>query len=158
MIPLKSENPLSSFPAINVLLIVVNFLVFLYELSLSPRAGNRLIYEFGLIPARIDMLIEPTRHAHAGLGSALIPIFTCMFLHAGWLHILGNMLFLWVFGASVEGRLGPWKYLAIYFAASWGPIVLEELKFPRSTSALVASLIPAFRASLISPLEALRAE
>jgi membrane associated rhomboid family serine protease len=125
VIPLKSENPLSSFPAINVLLIVVNFLVFLYELSLSPRAGNRLIYEFGLIPARIDMLIEPTRHAHAGLGSALIPIFTCMFLHAGWLHLLGNMLFLWVFGGSVEDRLGHFAYLIFYLFCGLGAGVVH---------------------------------
>ena len=108
MIPLKSDNPLLTFPVMNVLLIVTNVLVFLYELSLSPRAGNRLIFEFGLIPARFDTLIEPTRHAHGALGATVLPLLTCMFLHAGWLHLLGNMLFLWVFGGSVEDilRLG----------------------------------------------------
>jgi membrane associated rhomboid family serine protease len=134
MIPLKSDNPRSSFPAMTVLLIVANFLVFLYELSLSPRAGNRLIYEFGLIPARLDMLIEPTRHAHAGLIPAVLPMLTCMFLHAGWLHLLGNVLFLWVFGGSVEDRLGHFAYLifylfcglgagAVHIAFNWGSTV-----------------------------------
>jgi membrane associated rhomboid family serine protease len=123
VIPLKSDNPLLTFPVMTILLIITNTLVFLYELSLSPRAGNRLIYEFGLIPARIDMLFDPTLHvhvAHAAAGSAFLPIFTSMFLHAGWLHLLGNMLFLWVFGGSVEDRMGHVAYLLFYLFCGLG--------------------------------------
>ena len=121
MIPLKSDNPLSSFPVMNVLLILSNIFVFLYELSLSPRAGNRLVYQFGLIPARLGMAIEPTPHAHAvALVPAVITLFTCMFLHAGWLHLLGNMLFLWVFGGSVEDRLGHFGYVVFYLVCGLG--------------------------------------
>jgi membrane associated rhomboid family serine protease len=120
LIPLRSDNPLATFPFINVLLIVANALVFLYELSLSPRAGNRLIFEFGLIPARFGMLIGPTQHAHATLGAAVIPVLTSMFLHAGWMHLLGNMLFLWVFGGSVEDRMGHFAYLVFYLVCGLG--------------------------------------
>ncbi len=125
MIPLKSDIPLLTFPVMNVLLIVTNVLAFLYELSLSPRAGNRLIFEFGLIPARFDMLIEPTRHAHAALGPTILPLLTCMFLHAGWLHLLGNMLFLWVFGGSVEDRMGHFAYLVFYLVCGLGAGVVH---------------------------------
>jgi membrane associated rhomboid family serine protease len=103
-----------------VLLIILNVLVFLYELSLSPRAGNHLIFEFGLIPARFGVLIDPTHHAHATLGAAVIPVLTSMFLHAGWMHLLGNMLFLWVFGGSVEDRMGHFAYLVFYLVCGLG--------------------------------------
>jgi membrane associated rhomboid family serine protease len=128
VIPLKSDNPLLTFPVMTILLIITNTLVFLYELSLSPRAGNRLIFEFGLIPARIDMLFDPTLHAHvphAALGSAVLPIFTSMFLHAGWLHLLGNMLFLWVFGGSVEDRMGHVAYVVFYMFCGLGAGVVH---------------------------------
>ncbi|MGB6544143.1 MAG: rhomboid family intramembrane serine protease [Candidatus Acidiferrales bacterium] len=123
MIPLKSDNPRASFPAMNVLLIATNAAIFLYELSLPPRAGNRLIYEFGLVPARLNILMEPTRHMHAAHGTieaAVLPLLTCMFLHAGWLHLLGNMLFLWVFGGSVEDRMGHIGYLVFYLVCGLG--------------------------------------
>jgi membrane associated rhomboid family serine protease len=123
VIPLKSDNPLASFPVVNVLLIVVNFLVFFYELSLSPRAGDQLVYQYGLIPARLAAVMGPTSHAHAAhvaLGPVVLPLLTCMFLHAGWLHILGNMLFLWVFGGSVEDRIGHFGYLVFYLVCGVG--------------------------------------
>jgi membrane associated rhomboid family serine protease len=128
VIPLKSDNPLLTFPVMTVLLIMANTLAFLYELSLSPRAGNRLIYEFGLIPARIDLLIDPALHVHVGhtgLGPALLTLFTCMFLHAGWLHLLGNMLFLWVFGGGVEDRMGHFAYLIFYLFCGLGAGVVH---------------------------------
>jgi len=120
LIPLKSDNLLATFPVMNVLLIITNVLVFLYEISLSPRADNRLIFEFGLIPARFGMLIDPTRHAHPSLAAAVVPVLTAMFLHAGWLHLLGNMLFLWVFGGSVEDRMGHFAFLVFYLVCGFG--------------------------------------
>ena len=123
MIPLKSDNPLASIPGVNVLLIVVNFLVFFYELSLSPRAGNHLIFQYGLIPARFAAVMGPSASAHAAhvaLGPVALPLLTCMFLHAGWLHILGNMLFLWVFGGSVEDRMGHFGYMVFYLVCGVG--------------------------------------
>jgi membrane associated rhomboid family serine protease len=117
MIPLRSETPRRSFPIVNVLLILANIAVFVYQLGLPPRAGNQLVQEFGLVPARVEMALA---HPGAALGPALIPLVTSMFLHGGFLHILGNMLFLWVFGGNVEDNLGHGRYLGFYFICGIG--------------------------------------
>jgi membrane associated rhomboid family serine protease len=117
MIPLRSETPRRSFPIVNVLLILANIAVFAYQLGLPPRAGNQLVQEFGLVPARAETALA---HPGAALGPALIPLVTSMFLHGGFLHILGNMLFLWVFGGNVEDNLGHGRYLGFYFICGIG--------------------------------------
>lgn len=117
MIPLRVDI-FRTRPAIaNGLLILINVLAFLHELSLPPRAGRALVYTFGLIPAREQMLF-----AHHGISfqQAIVPIFTSMFLHGGWLHLLGNMLFLWVFGGAVEEALGHFQYLIFYLICGVG--------------------------------------
>lgn len=117
MIPLRSEIPRRTFPVINILLILANIAVFIYQLSLPPRAGDLLVQQFGLVPLRAERAL-----AHPGpqLGPAFIPLVTSMFLHGGFLHILGNMLFLWVFGGNVEDRLGHFRYLGFYFICGIG--------------------------------------
>jgi membrane associated rhomboid family serine protease len=117
MIPLRSEIKRRTFPVTNILLILVNIAVFIYQLSLPPHAGELLVQQFGLVPLRAERAL-----AHPGpqLGPALVPLVTSMFLHGGFLHILGNMLFLWVFGGNVEDRLGHIKYLGFYFVCGIG--------------------------------------
>jgi membrane associated rhomboid family serine protease len=117
MIPLRSETPRRTFPIVNVLLIVANIVVFAYQLSLPPRAGDLLVRQFGLIPVRAERALA---HPGAQSGPALVPLVTSMFLHGGILHILGNMLFLWVFGGNVEDRLGHLRYLGFYFICGIG--------------------------------------
>lgn len=112
MIPLKDMSPRRSFPLVTILLIIANALVFFYQIGLGPRAADAFINTYGLIPARIQLAL--TGNPHVTLGSALEPLFTCMFLHGGWLHILGNMWFLWIFGGNVEDRLGPLTFLLFY--------------------------------------------
>jgi membrane associated rhomboid family serine protease len=99
MFPVKVTQPSYSRPIVTVLLIAVNMLVFLHEIWLDPYAYNHFVRLYALRPAyfRPENLV------------------THMFLHAGWLHVLGNMLFLWVFGDNVEDILGHWKYLLFYF-------------------------------------------
>lgn len=114
-IPLKDNVRRRTFWVSTLLLISINVLVFLFELSLG-RSLNRFIFLYGIIPARYItpsglILIDP-----AGL---LTSIFTSMFLHGGWLHLIGNMLFLFVFGRSVEDRFGHVKFLVIYFASGY---------------------------------------
>ena len=111
MIPLKAENLRRTVAIVNLLLIAVNIAVFLYQVSLPRRTQASLIADFGVVPARAALAIKnPPRYTAA----AVIPLVTSMFLHGGWLHLLGNMLFLWVFGASVEDRFGHFGYLAFY--------------------------------------------
>jgi membrane associated rhomboid family serine protease len=117
MIPLRSETPRRSVALVNLLLIAANVLVFTYQLSLPPRTGEALVFTFGVIPARADQfLLHPGGH----FGSTLVPLFTSMFLHGGFLHLLGNMLFLWVFGGNVEDRLGHLRYLGFYLLCGLG--------------------------------------
>src|SRR5260221_10572724 len=112
MIPLKVDLQLSRAAIINAFLIMLNVLTFLYEVSLPAKAGQALIYTFGLIPSHTEKLFVP--HG-ATLSQALLPMFTSMFLHGGWMHLLGNMLFLWVFGGAVEDAMGHFQYLIFYF-------------------------------------------
>lgn len=127
MIPLKDMTPRRSLPAVTLLLIVVNVGVFIHQIALGPSAGDLFVRTYGLVPAKIQLALAG-RYA---FSQALIPLFTCMFLHGGFLHILGNMWFLWIFGANVEDRLGSIPYLFFYlvcgivsgvaqFAFSWG--------------------------------------
>jgi membrane associated rhomboid family serine protease len=98
MFPLRDTQPSYSRPVVTVFLIVLNILVFMFEMSLDEYSRNQFIAEYGLIPDRFHT-------------SALI---TSMFLHGGWLHVLGNMWFLWIFGDNIEDILGHGKYLVFY--------------------------------------------
>ena len=124
MIPLKVDLQLTRAAVINVFLIILNVLTFLYEVSLPPRAGQALIYTFGLIPSHTGMLFAP--HG-ATLSQALLPMVTSMFLHGGWMHLLGNMLFLWVFGGAVEDAMGRFQYLIFYFVCGVGSAIAHTI-------------------------------
>jgi len=105
MIPIRDTIPSRSFPIVNTLLIAVNILVFFYELFLGSNLP-RFINYYGLVPASF------TTFEHADFR--IYPLFPFMFLHSGWLHIIGNMLYLYIFGDNVEDRIGHFKYLFFY--------------------------------------------
>jgi len=109
MIPIRDENPTRSFPWMTLLLIAANVAVFVYESSLAEADLVSFITNWGLVPSRF--LANPFSPAQVAT------IFTSMFLHAGWLHVLGNMLYLWIFGNNVEDRLGPVGFLGFYVLA-----------------------------------------
>src|SRR5579862_337943 len=115
MIPLRDDQPTFSTPFVNYFLIILNVLIFLWEYSLgvqSHRALNSFIGEFGVVPQHtIEVL---TGHSYDGLATAIVPLFTSMFLHANIWHVAGNMLFLWIFGDNVEDYIGHFNYLAFY--------------------------------------------
>ncbi len=98
MIPLRSSERTTSPPAVTLGLIAVNLIVFFYEISLPEWQLNRLIRVDGIVPDRFH-------------PSMLV---TSMFLHGGWLHVLGNMWFLWIFGKSIEDLLGHFRFLIFY--------------------------------------------
>ena len=128
MIPVGDRLSTRTIPYVNIGIIVVNFLAFFYELTLNTHAPfggfselDRWFYDWGAVPACIsDSLglkpnVDPRTLTVACEGNrALFTAFTSMFMHAGWLHILGNMLFLWVFGDNVEDALGHVRYLVFY--------------------------------------------
>src|ERR1039458_2872984 len=115
MIPLRDDQPTFSTPFVNYFLIVLNVVVFLWELSVgmqSHRALNSLLVEFRVVSHHT--LAGLTGHSYAGLASADLTLFTSMFLHASFLHVAGNMLFLWIFGDNIEDYIGHFQYLVFY--------------------------------------------
>ena len=135
MVPLSdaSRRPLH-FPIITVLIIVANFVVFWYEL----KGGDAFVFTWAAVPANIMA------------GNGWITIFTSMFMHAGWLHILGNMVFLWAFGPQIEDAMGPFKYLIFYLLGGLVAMVAQIVASPHSTiptlgaSGAIAAVMGAF--------------
>lgn len=96
------------FPYVNAALIITNALIFLYGYSIGNYMDH-FIFRYGLIPANV---FSP--YPDASLTDRVYPFLTSMFLHGGWLHLIGNMLFLYIFGDNVEGRMGHFRYLVFY--------------------------------------------
>jgi membrane associated rhomboid family serine protease len=105
MIPISDQNPTRHTPIVNYLLIAANVIVFLLFLTAGSKQ-EALVYQYALIPANFTTL---------NLGN-ITDIFTSMFMHGGWAHILGNMLYLWIFGDNVEDRMGSIPYLIFYLS------------------------------------------
>lgn len=114
-IPLTDHIRRSTFWISTLALIIANVWAFIFELSRGPEI-DRLVFFFGIIPARY----APPHVFTASLEELVAPLFTSMFLHGGWLHLLSNLLFLFVFGRSVEDRLGHLKFLFLYFVSGLG--------------------------------------
>jgi len=123
MIPLKDINPTRTTPFVNIALILANVLVFLYQLSLPPRAEQHFLMANATIPAHISYYLA----GHAGFQAAFEPLFTSMFLHAGFMHLAGNMLFLWIFGDNVEDYFGHLGYLVFYLVCGMGSGLVHVL-------------------------------
>lgn len=130
MIPLYDTVRTRRFPVINLLLIAANVLVFFYESQLSPSALERFIFTWGMVPARLTS--DP-----AGNWPT---IFTAMFMHGGWFHLLSNMWFLFIFGDNVEARLGGIRYLIFYLLSGVAAVLLQ-------TYLLLTSQVPMIGAS-----------
>jgi rhomboid family protein len=124
MIPLNDNVRRQTFWFSTFALIALNAAVFAYELSLGP-AINQFIVTFGLIPARYTT--PQGAILFTGPAAFLVPVFTSMFIHGGWLHLLGNMLFLFVFGRSNEDRFGHSQFLLLYFVSGFGAASVEIL-------------------------------
>jgi len=115
MIPLRDDQPTFSTPFVNYFLIALNIMVFVWELSVSHQALNSFMVEFGVVPHHTLAVL--TGQSYDSLATAILPLFTSMFLHASFFHVAGNMLFLWIFGDNVEDYLGHFTYLVFYLVS-----------------------------------------
>ncbi len=134
MIPLKDRNPTHRVPVVNIALIVANIAVFLYEVSLGPRI-EQFFLTFGVVPSDI---VESFTSVRFRIG-AVSTFFTSMFLHGGWLHLAGNMLYLWVFGDNVEDKLGHGRYLVFYVVCGLAASLLHVFIAPSSSMPTVGA-------------------
>src|ERR1700736_5848091 len=115
MIPLQDDQPRYSTPYINSFLIGLNLVIFLFESSLDPDSLKALVDQLGIVPAHLTAFLSGSP-SYSPLAIAL-PFFTSMFLHGSWMHVIGNMWFLYIFGDNVEDYLGHFKYLVFYLVA-----------------------------------------
>ena len=136
MIPFRDNIPSRTFPFITLLLILANIVAFLFELSLSPRVLDAFIRTFGVIPA--DIPAWPG--SQEPLVAIIVPYFTSMFLHGGWMHLIGNMWYLWIFGDNVEDRVGHFRFLVFYLLCGLGAGIVH-------TVVNLSSVIPSVGAS-----------
>ena len=139
MIPLRDRNPTRSTPVVTFGLIAACFIVFAVELWISFDGGDRALERFldqwGAVPSKISAAIDQGNY----LAPPLLGILTSMFLHGGWLHILGNMLFLWIFGNNVEDRLGRIPFLVFYVLGGLAAGLSQVWIAPDSTAPLVGA-------------------
>ena len=124
MIPLQDLTPRRSFPVVTLSLILVNIIVLLYQICATAARRQRLHHDIRSRALQNSASPGGTP-LHDGAGARAA--FTCMFLHGGWLHIIGNMWFLWIFGANVEDRMGPIAYLLFYLVCGIGSSVAQTL-------------------------------
>lgn len=131
MIPIRDSIRSRHFPKVNLALIIISVAVFLYELGLDQYGLQQFATEYGAVPAKIL--------AARGRLDSILSLFTAMFLHGGWLHLIGNMLFLWVFGDNVEDRLGSVRYLLLYLAAGLAGFMIQMGANPASAVPMIGA-------------------
>jgi hypothetical protein len=165
MFPLYDMNPTTRWAGVNYAIIAINTLLLLWSLSLPPGEYDKVVAHHGFIPARLAQLRDPRVIVRAPVGTETVqpwfgppqqvPVFinlsadrheiiasfiTCMFLHAGWLHLLGNMWFLFLFGDNIEDRLGHLPYLLFYLFGGIAASLVDWATNP-------ASVVPVIGAS-----------
>jgi membrane associated rhomboid family serine protease len=175
LIPLRDTIPSKSFPIVNVLLIVINVAIFIYEIVvLNSQQAELMIFNYGLVPDQIRL--SEVNSIYEFRTDVFRPFFTNMFLHGGWGHLISNMWILFIFGDNVEDRMGKGRYFLFYIAcgliASFTHFILHRdspipaigasgaisgvmaaymLMFPKST---IVSLVPIIIIPLFLPIPA----
>jgi membrane associated rhomboid family serine protease len=136
MIPLSDENPARTRPYATVTIIVLCVLAFFWELALGTRTDEALA-AFGFTP---NAFFHPGGAQFVGLGlPEWTTIFTSMFLHAGFLHIGGNMLYLWIFGNNIEDAMGHWKFTLFYLVCGVAAVLTLAAIDPNSHTPIVGA-------------------
>jgi membrane associated rhomboid family serine protease len=110
MIPIRDRNPSGTFPYVTIGIIVINIFIFLYELSLGSDLGV-FLHQYGVVPIKVTHYY---RSFDLTLMDTFFPFLSSTFLHAGFIHLIGNMWFLWIFGDNIEDKLGHVKYFGFY--------------------------------------------
>ncbi len=136
MIPLKDDNPTRTVPPVNYALLASCIAVFFWQISLGVQA-QAAIYAYGLIP---DILLGGAKQpAEIHAIPAWMTVFTSMFLHGGWLHLIGNMLYLWIFADNVEDRMGHGRFVVFYLLCGVAAALAQALPDPDSQIPMVGA-------------------
>jgi len=133
MLPIKDDQPRYSTPYVNSFLIGINILIYLFQwlqLMADPRGAELFARQFGEVPAHLAAFLAGSHRYN--LQQVVLPFFTSMFLHGSWMHVLGNMWFLYIFGDNVEDYLGHFKYLLFYLLSGLIAMATQVAIYPNS--------------------------
>jgi len=136
MIPLHDDNPTATLPLLTVVLIVACVLVFFWQLSLGPQQA-RIVYALGVIPAVLFGHLQLPEAIALVTPSATV--FSSMFLHGGWMHLIGNMLYLWVFGNNIEDAMGHVRFIVFYLLCGMAAVFAQALPDPQSQIPMIGA-------------------
>lgn len=134
-LPIGDDNPHTQFPIVNYTMIALCVAVFLWQFSLPQGADQAAVNMFGLIPG--DLL--GTARIQGERLPAWMTIFTSMFLHGGWMHLLGNLFYLWIFGDNIEASLGSKRYLIFYLVCGIAAALAQTIAAPTSTIPMIGA-------------------
>ncbi len=130
MLPIKDDQPRYSTPYVTWFLIALNILIYFFQSTLDRRSGELFARQFGMVPQHLALFFAGS--PRYSLGAVVLPFFTSMFLHASWMHVLGNMWFLYIFGDNIEDYLGHFKYLVFYLIAGLLAMATQVAIYPHS--------------------------
>jgi rhomboid family protein len=137
MIPLRDDNPSERRPLVTVTFIVICTLVFLWQLAHGPRGAQEIAYSLGLVPSVLFGIHElPPELA---VVPPTLTVLTSMFLHGGWMHLIGNMLYLWIFGDNVEDSMGHGRFVVFYLLCGVAAALAQAVPDPQSTLPMVGA-------------------
>jgi len=136
-LPISDDNPTRRAPVVTWFIVAACVAVFLWQVSLGPRAGQAILLSLGLIPA--VLLGSAELPAQLRLVPAPVSILTSMFLHGGWIHLLGNMLYLWIFGNNVEDSMGRGRFVLFYLLCGTAAALAQSLSAPYSQIPMVGA-------------------
>lgn len=137
MIPLHDDNPTNTTPLVTIGLIAVNVFIFLWQISLPPLEQQRILFALGSIPAVLygDAVLD----TEIALVPPELAVITSMFLHGGWLHLIGNMLYLWIFGNNVEDAMGHGRFVIFYVLCGIAAALAQAVQDPGSTIPMIGA-------------------
>lgn len=137
MIPIRDDNPISRTPIVTYVIIGLCVAVYLWQLTLGHEGYNRVFYSFGLIPA----VISGAAVLPEGIDAVtpVLTVFTSMFVHGGFFHLFGNLLYLWIFADNVEDALGPVRFTVFYLICGVGAALAQVLPDPSSPIPMVGA-------------------
>jgi membrane associated rhomboid family serine protease len=135
VIPLRDKNASGTVPVVVMGLIILNVLVWFFELSLGPTLENFLLH-YGVVPKNV---VSFSGLSGGGFSNAIVPVFSSMFIHVGWAHILFNMWFLWIFGDNVEDHMGHFRFLIFYLLCGIGAALAHVVVHPQSQFPMVGA-------------------
>jgi membrane associated rhomboid family serine protease len=137
VIPVHDDNPIDITPLVTYGLIAACVLAFLWQLGLDEQAGQLAVYRYGVVPAVL------LGEAELPPGVAAVPpaltVLSSMFLHGGFMHLAGNMLYLWIFGNNIENALGTTRYLIFYAACGLAAALAQTFSAPASTIPMIGA-------------------